>query len=163
MSVGDDRIRTFEDAVLLPALDEIAKAPALLKEYAAEVVKTRPSADENAEYLIDQLAGAMRRKGGPSLVLMSRSVPPDLSPLAGRYVMTVFYEVDEDQAFASPAVLFWMRFNNKLHVFNHRYDNDVAYHNVEDITRSHVRNHVLRSFDFYKIYALSEQPFPGHR
>jgi hypothetical protein len=39
----------------------------------------------------------------------------------------------------------------------------VAYHNVEDVTRPHVLNHILRSFDFYKIYAFSEQPFPGYR
>jgi hypothetical protein len=163
MSATDDKIRTFGDTVLLPALAEIGKSPALLKEYAAEVVATRPSADENAEYLIDQLAGAMRRKAGPSLVLTNRSVPPDLSPLAGRYVMTVFYDMDGDQVFASPAILFWMRFNNKLHVFNHRYDNDVAHHSVEDVTRPHVLNHVLRSFDFYKIHVFSAEPFPGYR
>ena len=163
MSATDDKIRTFEDTVLSPALGEISESPALLKEYLAEVLTRRPSADAAAEELLDGLAGAMRRKAGPSLVLRNRRVPPDLSPLAGRYVMTVFYDVDEDQVLASPAVLFWMRFNNKLHLFNHRYDNAVAHHKVEDVTRPHVLNHVLRSFDFYKIYAFSEEPFPGYR
>jgi len=56
-----------------------------------------------------------------------------------------------------------MRFNNKLHAFNHRYDNAVARHRVEDVTRPHVLNHFLGSFDFYKLYAFFEQRFPGYR
>lgn len=163
MSIMDDKVRTFEDTVLLPALVEIRESPALLKEYLAEVVTRRPSADAAAEELLGPLAGAMRRRAGLSLVLRNRSVPPDLSPVAGRYVMTAFYDVDEDEVSVSPGVMFWMRSNNKLHAFNHRYDNDVAYHNVEDVTRPHVMNHILRSFDFYKIYAFSEHPFPGYR
>jgi len=34
---------------------------------------------------------------------------------------------------------------------------------VEDVTRPHVLNHVLRSFDFYKLHVFSEKPFPGYR
>jgi hypothetical protein len=157
------KVKAFEQTVLLPALDEVSQAPALLREYSAEVVRHRPSADDNAEELLEALAGAMRRPAGPSLVITSRSVPPDVSRLAGRYAMTVFYDAQGEDVFASPAVLCWMRFNNKLHIFNHRYDNDVAHHRVEEVTRPHVLNHVLRSFDFYKLYAFSEKPFPGYR
>ena len=157
------KVKTFEDTVLLLSLAEVSKAPALLKEYTAEVVTQRPSADSNAEELLESLAGAMRRTAGPSLVLTHRTVPPGLSRLAGRYVMTVFYDGEADQVCASPAVLFWMRFNNKLHVFAHRYDNDIARHRVDDITRPHVLNHILRSFDFYKLHVFSEHPFPGYR
>jgi hypothetical protein len=163
VSETPEKVKAFEQDVLLPALREISAAPALLKDYSAEVVARRPSADAAAEELLGELAGVMRRDAGPSLVLTSRTVPDGLSRLAGRYVMTVFYEEDENQVAASPAVMFWMRFNNKLHAFNHRYDNDVAFHYVEDITRQHVFNHVLRSFDFYKIHAFSEKPFPGYR
>lgn len=163
MSPKSEKVKAFEEEVLLPALREISAAPALLKEYAAEVVARRPSVDAAAEELLGELAVALRREAGPSLVLAHRSVPPGLSRLAGRYVMTVFYEIDEDQVAASPAVMFWMRFNNKLHAFNHRYDNDIAFHYVGDVTRSHIFNHVLRSFDFYKIHAFSEKPFPGYR
>ena len=105
----------------------------------------------------------MRRPAGPSLVLTNRTIPPDVSRLAGRYALTVFYDGEDDEVCASPAVLCWMRFNNKLHIFNHRYDNAIARHRVEDITRQHVLNHVLRSFDFYKLHAFSEEPFPGYR
>ena len=157
------KVKTFEQTVLLPALDEVSKAPALLREYSAEVVKHRPSVDANAEELLEALAGAMRRPAGPSLVLTNRTIPPDVSRLAGRYALTIFYDGEDDEVCASPAVLCWMRFNNKLHIFNHRYDNAIARHRVEDITRQHVLNHVLRSFDFYKLYAFSEEPFPGYR
>ncbi|HEV8094909.1 MAG TPA: hypothetical protein VGP71_04215 [Burkholderiales bacterium] len=157
------KVKTFEQTILLPALDEVCKAPALLREYVAEPVKHRPSVDANAEELLESLAGAMRRPAGPSLVLTNRTIPPDVSRLAGRYVMTVFYDGEGDEVCASPAVLFWMRFNNKLHVFNHRYDNAIARHRIEEITRPHVLNHVLRSFDFYKLYAFSAEPFPGYR
>jgi hypothetical protein len=163
VSAVDEKIKAFESGVLLSALTEASTSPALLREYEAEVVTQRPSTDSAAEELLAALAGALGRRGGPSLVLKNRQVPPDLSRLAGRYVMTVFYDVDEGEVFASPGVVFWMRFNNKLHAFNHRYDNEVEYHRVEDVARSHVLNHILTSFDFYKIYAFSEQSFPGYR
>jgi len=161
--MGSPKVKTFEQSILLPALEEIGRSPALLRDYTVEVVAKRPSLDENAEELLESLAGAMRRPAGPSLVITSRQVPPELSRLAGRYTMTVFYDAQGEEAYASPAVLLWMRFNNKLHIFAHRYDNDVARHRVEDVTRPHVLNHVLRSFDFYKLYAFSEEPFPGYR
>jgi hypothetical protein len=161
--VTSPKIETFEQSILLPALEEISQSPALAREYTVEVVARRPSVDENAEELLESLAGAMRRPAGPSLVITSRQVPPDLSRLAGRYAMTVFYDTQGEETYTSPTVLLWMRFNNKLHIFAHRYDNDVARHRVEDVTRPHVLNHVLRSFDFYKLYAFSEKPFPGYR
>ena len=163
MSETPEKVKGFEENVLLPALREISAAPALLKEYSVEVVARRPSADEAAEQMLGDLAGAIRRDAGPSLVITNRSIREGLSRLAGRHLMTVFYDRDEEQVAASPAVLFWMRFNQKLHVFNHRYDDDVAFHYLEDVTRQHVFNHVLRSFDFYKLYAFSEKPFPGYR
>ena len=157
------KVKAFEQSILLPALEEISKAPALLRDYSVEVVAARPSADASAEELLGSLAGAMRRPAGPSLVITNRQIPPGLSPLAGRYTVTVFYDTQGDETCAAPAVLLWMRFNNKLHIFAHRYDNDVARHRVEDVTRPHVLNHVLRSLDFYKLYAFSEKPFPGYR
>jgi hypothetical protein len=160
---ADEKIRAFESGVLFPALGEVSNSEALLREYEAEVVAQRPSADAAAEELIDELVKAIRRRAGPSLVLKNRHVPPGLSRLAGRYVMTVFYDTNGDEVYASPGVLFWMRFNNKLHAFNHRYDNNVAYHRVDEVTRSQVLNHILGTFDFYKMYAFSAQPFPGYR
>ena len=85
-----------------------------------------------------------------------------MSRLAGRYVSTAFYRAQDDEVYASPGVLFWMRFNNKLHAFDHRYDNSVEHHRIEEVKRSQVLNHILSSFDFYKMYAFSERPFPGY-
>ena len=163
MTVADEKIKAFESSVLISALAEVSTSTALLKEYEAEVVEHRPSADVAVEELLTSLAEAISRRAGPSLLLKNRHVPPGLSRLAGRYVMTVFYQEAKDQVYVSPSVIFWMRFNNKLHVFNHRYDNAVAYQHVEDVKLSHVLNHILNSFDFYKLYAFSEHPFPGYR
>jgi hypothetical protein len=162
MTAADQKINAFESSVLIPALTEVSKSTALLKDYEAEVVAQRPCVDAAAEELLASLVQAISRPAGPSLLLKNRQVPPGLSRLAGRYVMTVFYQENNDQVYTSPSVMFWMRFNNKLHAFNHRYDNAVARHRVEDVTRSHVLNHILNSFDFYKIYAFSEHPFPGY-
>jgi len=162
MTAADQKIKAFESGVLIPALAEVSKSTALLREYEAEPVVQRPSADDDAEELLASLAETISRRAGPSLLLKNRQMPPGLSRLAGRYVMTVFYQEDEDRVYVSPSVIFRMRFNNKLHVFNHRYDNAVAHHRVGDVTRSHVLNHILSSFDFYKIYAFSEHPFPGY-
>jgi hypothetical protein len=61
MTVADERKKTFESSVVLPALTEVSNSPALLKEYEAEVVAKRPSADAAAEELLSELAGAMGR------------------------------------------------------------------------------------------------------
>lgn len=151
-------IAEFERSVLIPALDEVCRAPALLRDYQAKLVTKRPAADENVEELLSALGGAMRRQAGPSLVLSNRDRPEGISPIGGHYVMTVMY-VGEN---VSPAVIFWMRFNNKLHVFDHRYDNNVAQMPVSSVTKQHIQNHILTSFDFYKLYAFSETPFPGY-
>jgi hypothetical protein len=152
-------IETFERSVLIPALDEVCRAPALLRDYKAKLVTDRTTADENSAYLIGALEGAMRREAGPSLVLENREPPEGISPLGGRYVMTVLYAGEN----VSPGVIFWMRFNNKLHVFDHRYDSAVAQMHVSSVTKHHIQNHILTSFDFYKLYAFAETPFPGYR
>jgi hypothetical protein len=162
MSTAADKLKRFEGAVLLPALGEVASAGALLRDYEAEVVTRRPSAAPAAEQLLAALEGALKgRRPGPSLILSAHE-RPDLPLTAGRYVVTCFYQVDGDEVSASPAVVCWMRFNGKLHVFDHRYDDARARMPVEEIQRSHVLNHILRSFDFYKLHAYAATPFPGY-
>ncbi|MEW5741229.1 MAG: hypothetical protein AB1938_20065 [Myxococcota bacterium] len=158
----DEKVAAFEAAVLLPALEEICASPRLSAEYEPEVVRARPHPDAATEELLTSLAQVMRRRTGPSLVLKDRKRPDGIAAIGGRYLMTVIYDVRGTEVFAAPAVMFWMRFNNKLHAFAHRYDNAVAQHRVEDVKRTHVLNHVLGSFDFYKLYAFSPAPFPGY-
>jgi hypothetical protein len=152
-------IESFERNVLIPALDEVCRAPALLRDYNAKLVTERPAADDNVEALLTALTGAMRRQAGPSLVLSNRERPEGISPIGGHYVMTVMYAGE----YVSPAVIFWMRFNNKLHVFDHRYDNAIAQMPITSVTKHQIQNHILTSFDFYKLYAFADTPFPGYR
>ncbi len=162
MAEVEQAIGEFEIGVLIPALGKVSQSPRLLEDYAVEVVAQRPSADPDAEELLSTLDATLRRRAGPSLVITDRNPPPGVARLGGRYAMTVFYEVVGDEAYAAPAVMCWMKFNNNLHAFAHRYDMNVARHPVGDITREHVLNHILNSFDFYKLFAYSEKPFPGY-
>jgi hypothetical protein len=155
-------VETFESTVLLPAYDEICRSPALAREHTAQIVTARPHADASIEELVGSLARVLRKRSGPALVISAKERPDDLPPIGGHYVVIPFYEEDDGMTFVSPGVVFWMRFNNKLHVFDHRYDDGERFFAVEDATRAHVLNHVLRSFDFYKLHALSDRPFPGY-
>src|SRR5688572_2317589 len=129
-------IATFESSVPLPSLEEICSSTGLNREYTPQLVSSRPHADPLIEELLQTLATTMRRPHGPSLVISNKTRPEGVIPIGGHYVMTVFYNGD----CAAPGVIFWMRFNNKLHAFNHRYDNNIAQHAVADITRPHVLN-----------------------
>src|SRR5205085_1804085 len=46
---ADQRIEAFEKNVLLPALEEISRSPALARHFAATLVANRPAADAGAE------------------------------------------------------------------------------------------------------------------
>lgn len=157
-------IDRFEQQLLLPALAEISQSPRLRAEYEPIVLRRDAPADPaTAELLhtIDTAAGRSRQRG-TALVLANRTRPAGVPGAAGRYAMAVLYGFDGQAVLASPMVVFWMRFDNKLHAFDHRYDPAVAAHRVQDVTRAHVLNHVLASFDFYKLYASSPTPFPGY-
>lgn len=162
MSV-DAMIAVFEDSVVLPALTEVTRAPALNRDFEADLVLKRPLVDPKSEELLTNLGATFRKRLGPSLVLKDRKPPPDIAAIGGRYAMGVVYDVQGDEVYASPGVMFWMAFNNKLHGFAHRYDNAIARHRLQDITRQHVLNHLLGSLTFYKAQAYSPAPFPGYR
>ena len=159
----EQKIAVFENRVALPALEEVARAPALLATFAASVIVDRPAEDGPAEELLGALGAALRRREGPSLVLTERAPPPSRSPLAGRYALTVFYEVRGEEVFASPGVAYWMAFNQRLHLFAHRFDVAIAQHPVEQVTRRHLHGHVLDSLFFYRQHAHAPTPFPGYR
>jgi len=165
MSIPDDKIETFEQTLVLPALREVCAARRLTTDYEATLITSRPAAKPEVEQLLSELVAAVgpEWRPGPSLALENHERRAGMHDLGGRYVMTVFYMVHGDTVFATPAVVFWMKFNGKLHVFIHRYDNTVPLLPVESVTRPQILNHILNSFDFYKLEAFSEQPFPGYR
>ena len=103
MSIADDKVRTFESSVLLPSLEEVSGAKRLLEKYNCAVIVKRPFADAGVEELLTALAAALRRRAGPSLAIIDRAPPAGISPLGGRYVMTVFYDVRGDDVLASPS------------------------------------------------------------
>jgi hypothetical protein len=160
---ADAKIAVFEDSIVLPALAEVTAAPALNRDFAADLVVKRPLADAQSEELLGNLAATFRRRTGPSLVLTDRNPPPRIAAIGGRYAMSVLYDAQGDEVYASPGVMFWMAFNNKLHGFAHRYDNAIGRHRVEDLTRKHVLDHLLGSVSFFKLYAYAPTPFPGYR
>jgi hypothetical protein len=56
-------------------------------------------------------------------------------------------------------VMFQMQFDRELHVFHQRYSalSEVP---LEKITRAMIQNHVLNSFSFFRIHAMSpERPW----
>lgn len=160
---ADAKIAVFEDSIVLPALTEVTTSTGVQRDYEADLVLKRPLADAQSEELLKNLAATFRKRVGPSLVLKDRKAPPGIAAIGGRYAMSVLYEVVGDEVYASPGVMFWMAFNNKLHGFAHRYDNSIARHRLQDINRPHVLNHLLGSLSFYKINAYAPAPFPGYR
>lgn len=160
---ADEVIAVFEDSVVLPSLQEVVESKALQRDFAPELVLKRPVADAQAEELLTNIAATFRKRTGPSLLLTERNPPAQRAAIGGRYAMTVLYDVAGADVFAAPGVMFWMAFNNKLHAFAHRYDNAIARHRVQDITRPQVLNHLLNSLSFYKMYAYAPTPFPGYR
>ena len=160
---ADAKIAEFEDSIVLPSLTEVTSAPGLVRDYSADLVLERPLADAQSEELLTKLAATFRKRIGPSIVLTDRNAPDGIAGIGGRFAMSVVYDVQGDEVYVSPGVMFWMRFNNKLHGFAHRYDNAIARHRLEEITRPLVLNHLLGSLTFYKMYAYASAPFPGYR
>lgn len=160
---ADAKIAVFEDSIVLPALTEVTASPALARDFVADLVVKRPLADAASEELLASISATFRKRTGSSLLLTDRNRPNGIATIGGRYAMSVLYDVQGDEVYASPGVMFWMAFNNKLHGFAHRYDNAIARHRVEEITRLQVLNHVLNSVTFHKMYAYQPTPFPGYR
>lgn len=172
-----EKIVSFERDVLGPALDEILAAKSLAANYEVRVraaasqggdvwsawSKQEGGADPDALWTMVDGALRMNRSNGPSLILTKRDRDPGLPSIAGVFLMIPYYRVVGSAVYAAPGVGYWMKFNQNVHVFTHRYDNAIANHAIESVTKSHVLNHVLNSVSFYEMYAFSDRPFPGYR
>jgi hypothetical protein len=78
-----------------------------------------------------------------------------------KYFQTIKFAIEGAEVCACPVVIYFMRFNNRLHMFQHRFDAAIEKHRVDDITREHILNHFLGSFFYYQTSAQSASR-PAH-
>ncbi|MFN0248068.1 MAG: hypothetical protein ACKV2T_14355 [Kofleriaceae bacterium] len=92
---------------------------------------------------------------GPLLVIEDRDPARRPAPLGGRYVSApTFRTTSAGELVASPVVLYQMQFDGDLHGFHHRYA-ALTEMPVEKITRAMIVNHMLNSFSFFRMHAMS--------
>ena len=163
MSKLAPEVVAWEAAVLRPALQEVCDSPALNRDFYPWLHDDAYCDTESVDELIQTTVKSLRRAGGLALSISYNPLPEGLPLVGGIYAMTTLYRQVGDAWCANPGVCMWMKFNNKLHVFDHRYDHAIAEHAIGDITKYHVQNHILTSLDFFKLYALRDTPFPGYR
>lgn len=170
-----EKVVTFASAVLVPAFEEIRATlerhgkrvvvaddgrfgdeflDRFFREifptprFASELATSRPSEDE--------IASGKARYLGHSLLAVDAE--PAASPYAGKFFETIVYVVGPDESvFASPFVVYHMQFDDKLHGFEHRFDNAQERMPVESIDKYAVQNHFLNAYDFFKIHARRDE------
>jgi hypothetical protein len=104
----------------------------------------------------DEIASGRARYLGYSLVAVDAE--PAESRYGGIFFETIVYIVGpNDQVWASPFVFYHMKFDNKLHGFAHRFDNNQERQAVETIDKYAVQNHFLNAYDYYKIHARRDE------
>lgn len=175
------RIESFTATLLLPLFEEICASPRLRgKGRAISIVSGAQTGDpvtDAAHALmhegrwpvshLSRVAPAEQRGEwvGHSLVIVEPSDKraPYGNPQAGRFNLSALFRLPGDgRVLASPFVFYWMRFNDRMHGFAHRYDNDIADHPVEQVTRAQMVNHALGAITAFDLYAFSsEDPFAG--
>lgn len=169
-----ERIADFNRRLVVPMFEEIrASSRMAAKERTVRFVFGLRTGDPTTDDALGMLHGARR-----SVVEMPRTAPAQRigewvgatlivaesaklraqhdHPQAGIYYASVLFRLPGDgRILASPFVFFWMRFDSKLHGFAHRYDNDIADHPIEDVSRKHLVSHALNSISFFDMQALS--------
>ena len=173
-----NKIEHFNREVLGPAYQEIQRAlekrgdkVTILANYTTEAVRL-------TDYMLHEMNAQY-----PDLEFLFEEFPTDEDIAAGDeeyvgqslFVVRAGAEINEDgrgkflvsnrirlapdnEVFASPHVIYHMAFNDRLHIFDHRYDPNLANHRIEDVTREHILDHFLDSFDFFKMHANDPEP-----
>ena len=186
--MDDQRINAFIQNTYLPVLHKIAVIPRLVEDFEPTVITTRPHHDEVIEYLLQELDSALTGLRGPALVIRDRTwtrtlaIPHRNQPLptagafdehrlAGLFAMSVSFVEMEGQLFAEPAAAFRMQFNRAVHRFTDYFPvyqqavQGVAPQRpvIDEVKSHHIFNHFMNCFDFFRLYALRDEPFPGYR
>lgn len=173
-SHGYEKIAAFAQSALLPAFEEIKSTlerhgkrvfiseddrfgDEFLEGYYREIhpsprfareLATSPPSD-------DEIASGRARYLGHTLVAVDAE--ENANPYVGKFFVTIVYVVGPDESVsASPFVVYHMKFDNKLHAFEHRFDNAQARQPVETIDKHAVQNHFLNAYDFFKLHARGD-------
>lgn len=157
----DPRVAAFVSEILLPAFSEIAASPRMQRDFTIHIYSDAVDDPLHAT-LVAELA--RDRSIGPVLLVEDRDQARRPPPFGGRYLAAPVFRVEDRDArdagehatriLASPVVMFQMQFDRDLHVFHQRYSalSEVP---LEKITRAMIQNHVLNSFSFFRIHAMS--------
>jgi hypothetical protein len=169
-----EAIAEFNQKLLLPLYAEIQSSPRMTsKGRTIAIADAPPSGDSLTDGLIEAAHGARKHVStfdgapgeyfGATLVIVE---PPELrAPYkhlqAGRFYMTALFSALADGVVSvAPYVAYWMRFNDKLHAFPHRYDNARAVYPIEQATRKDLVNHALGAISAFDMSAFREtNPF----
>ena len=162
------KIEDFEKRLIVPFFEEV-KASRRLADRTFHIVSGSHSGDARIDELLQIMhpdraflepkvpvasSAPETRFVGRTLVVVNPGSQPH--PDAGKFFLSVTYRCGPGgDVYTSPYVMYYMRFDGKLHQFDHRYDATVAAHRVEDVTRAQVLNHMLDSFQFYEMHAGS--------
>jgi hypothetical protein len=160
-----DRIHGFMRDTVASAFAEVAAAPRLQREFQVDVVDGEESGVDIIHPMIGHMIAVLREGTaddssqiyGQTLVIEERDESKKQPHYAGRFLISPLFRIAGEEVFASPTVLFQMKFDGKLHKFMHRYDNAVENHRIEEVTRPQILNHVLNSFTFYRLHAFSDK------
>lgn len=147
----DPRVTAFVRERLLPAYSEIAESPRMKRDFTIHIYADAVDDPVHAT-LVAELAH--ERTIGPVLLVEDRDQVRRPTPFGGRYLAAPVLRPTDESVLASPVVMFQMQFDRDLHVFRQRYSM-LSEMPVEKITRTMIVNHVLNSFSFFRIHAMS--------
>ena len=118
------------------------------RRYARELATNPPSEEE--------VAAGRARYLGYSLVAVDPE--PAESRYAGKFLETIMLTLGPNESvYASPFMMYHMKFDNKLHGFEHRFDKNQEFQSVETIDKYAIQNHFLGAYDFFKIHARRDE------
>jgi len=169
-----ERIADFNKRLVIPLYEEIRTSSRMASKgrnvgYVQGVV-TGDAAIDEAMRLAHPNRGSLRdlarapteeQKGewvGHTLVILES---PELRAqhkhlLAGHFFLSVVFRLPGDgRVLAAPLTFYWMRFDDKLHAFTHRYDKDIADHPIEGLSRKHLLQQALDAISFFDLHAFS--------
>ena len=157
----DPRVTAFVHDLLLPTYAEIAASPRQGRDFSTHVYRDAVDDPIHAA-LVAELGVVTRGRDdlslGPVILVEDRDGSRRPPPFGGRFLAapTLRTATGSPDILVAPLVLYQMEFDGRLHAFQHRYA-ALAEVPVEHVTRVMILNHMLNSFTFFRMHALSPQ------